>query len=98
MKIAKWVASLKPFNSNTNIYLSPNLSIWRLLVQKMAVLFNYLHQCLLNFKNFRKSLAGMKSAKDSKTDRIALVVANGPSARDLNWEWIREFKNVKSLD
>ena len=98
MKVAKWVASLKPFNFNTNIYLSPNLSIRSLFLKKIAVLINYLHQSLLNSRNFRKSLAGIKSAKGSKTGRVALVVANGPSARDLNWEWIREFKNVKSLD
>jgi hypothetical protein len=98
MKVRNGIARLKPFSSTTNIYLSPSLSLQRLFLQKMAVLVNYFLQRLLNSGNFKNSLVGMRSAKDSKSGRVALIVANGPSAKDLNWEWITNFKKLKSLD
>ena len=98
MKVSFWLSSIRPSSRNLNIYLSPNLSVSRLVAQKMAVCFNYLLQRVLNSRNFRDSLVGMKKARGSKSSRIALVVANGPSSKDLNWDWVRKFKDERNMD
>lgn len=98
MDLKKLIMSLKPFSHRSNIYLSPNLSVARLLVQKMSVFFSYVHQRLLNIKNFNTSLAGMKASEGLKKSRVALIVANGPSASKIDWRSVRDTKVSEELD
>jgi hypothetical protein len=98
MDLKSLIMSLRPFSHRSNIYLSPNLSVVRLFVQKMSVLFSYAHQRLLNIKNFNDSLARMKGSKGSKNSRVALIVANGPSASKIDWQSVRDRKVHQDLD
>lgn len=98
MILGKWISQISPFRHNYRIFLSPNLSLSRLLLQKFAVLFNYSFQKVLNSRTAKASLVGMKNLKGSRVNRIALIVANGPSARDLDWEAVRKYKETHDLD
>jgi len=52
---------------------------------------------LLRWK-FRRALDNLRKIRDTKTHKIALIVANGPSCNLINWETVGFYQKTKGLD
>lgn len=78
-----------PFPS---IYHTHNYSLQRLWFARLGVIWNYIFSKLIVEKSCTSALSGTKSKRGYYQGRTALVVGNGPSANDMNWEVVESLR------
>lgn len=70
-------------------YINPNMRLSSLVFQKIGVLLNFLFSLPEMFL-YRSALTGLRKIRESKSDRTALLIANGPSSANLNFKRIKD--------
>ncbi len=78
-------------------YINPNVKFSSLSLQKLSVVINFLF-AVPEFLIYRSALKGLRSAKNAKNDRAAILIANGPSARTLNLAQVKLEAQSQDLD
>lgn len=91
MSIYKLLFLRQLITKSTNIlfpspYHSINFSLSRLTLIKIGVFFKFVIGKLLTELGSNRKFSGTKNHKDAFAGCTAIIVANGPSARNLNWE------------
>jgi len=76
-------------------YHSINFSLRRLMLIKLGILLNFVKGKLLTELSSRRKFSGTKKTKGSYAGSTAIVVANGPSAINIDWEEVGRAREKK---
>jgi|688.fasta_scaffold290849_1 hypothetical protein len=79
-------------------HLSPELSVRKIFLIKTGVLLRFIVDTLLSLNSDMGSLKGIRKFSKLKRDCSVIVIANGPSAKTLNLEKVKEYKLSGELE
>lgn len=77
---------------------NPGLSVTRVIVVRTASLLNYLFYLFRGIGGGLNSLSVLKAMRNSRGEKLALVLANGRSLNSLNPEVVEEMQECGHLD
>jgi hypothetical protein len=75
----------------------PGTSVFRLFLYKTRVIFEFIYLGSIQFR-YIKNLRALREISQSKNDREALLIGNGPSANTLNIDLVKRLQAEQSLD
>ena len=78
----------------TQVHLSINYSFTRLMSIKFLVVYNFLINKLLTEGNSRVPLTGTRKIRNSFSEKNALIIANGPSSKEINWSVVNQERKL----
>lgn len=94
LSVLNWLIST--FDKKIHLYRDPTLS--SVVALRINIYIQWMIQTILELKQRKSALARTKMNAKSKTDKICLVMGNGPSLKILNIHKIAQLKSEKDLE